>query len=315
MSSAACAAGPARALCAAVGVFASGEFFSVACAFLWSVATVLFRKGGETVPPVALNLFKTVVALAFFLPTLVLLGIALFPEDHGVADWLILMASGAIGIGIADTLFFAGLNRIGAGRMAIAEALYSPAAMLFAFALLGEPIGFILIAAMGLMVAAIVIGNWEPWEVLSAEDRRRVVLGVLFGVLSVVFVAAAIAAVKPILDRSDPWWSTTVRVLGGTIWLSVQGLLPRHRAHVARAFRPGRQWMITLPASILGTYVAMIMWIAGMTYANVSVASILNQTATLFTPVLGVVVLRERMTIRKASAVVMAFSGAVLVLA
>ena len=58
----------------------SGEFYSALCAVLWAIAVVLFRKSGEHVPPVALNLFKGVFGLLMFLPTMAVLGLPFAPD-------------------------------------------------------------------------------------------------------------------------------------------------------------------------------------------------------------------------------------------
>jgi drug/metabolite transporter (DMT)-like permease len=64
----------------------------------------------------------------------------------------------------------------------------------------------------------------------------------------------------------------------------------------------------------VGNYLAMLLWIGGFKYNSASVASILNQTATLFTVVLAVVFLGEKLTGRKLVAVALGFVGSVLVL-
>jgi len=46
-----------------------GEIYSLTCAVIWG-CVILFRKSGETIAPVALNLFKNTVALLLFLVTL-----------------------------------------------------------------------------------------------------------------------------------------------------------------------------------------------------------------------------------------------------
>ncbi|MDI7267046.1 MAG: DMT family transporter [Myxococcota bacterium] len=289
-----------------------GEFYSIACALIWSGATVLFRMSGEHVPPVALNLFKNSVALVLFLVTLPAIGVPLAPPDRPAEDWAVLLASGAVGIGIADSLFFAALNRLGAGGLAIVSSLYSPLVLGAAFLYLDEPVGPALIVAATLMVGAIVVGAWQAPGAATAADRRRIASGVTLGTASIVLMAVAIVAAKPVLERSDPWWATTVRVVGGLAVLSIQALAPSRRSEVAAAFRPGRGWAVTIPASFLGAYVAMILWIAGMKEVYAGLASVLNQTSTLFTPVLGVIFLRERITTRKGLAIAMAFSGAAI---
>jgi drug/metabolite transporter (DMT)-like permease len=304
-------------LCAAVSEPAVrvllGDVLSVACAVFWSCATVLFRKSGERIPPVALNVFKNAVAFVLFAVTLPVVGVPFLPAAHPAGDWLVLLASGAVGIGIADTLFFACLNRLGAGGSAVVTCLYPAFTVLAAFAWLGEPIGPSLLLGGGLMIAAILVGTWEPRAPRTPAERRQVTEGVIHGTLSVLFMAVAIVYAKPVLDRGNPWWTTTVRILGGVVFLGVQGLLPRHRAAVARAFRPDASWRVSVLGAFLGSYVAMILWIVGMTWTHVSTASVLNQTSTIFTLVLGVLFLRERLTLRKAAAVVLAFAGTAIV--
>jgi drug/metabolite transporter (DMT)-like permease len=295
-----------------VNLFHPGELYSVGCAVLWSAATILFRKSGEQVPPVALNLFKNAVALLLFSASLAVRGDAFFPAEVAGQDWAVLLISGVVGIGIADSLFLASLNRLGAGGYAIVSALYAPLAVLVAFLYLSEPIGPSLLAATALMVAAILLGTWQPWTAQARADARRVTGGVAIGALAMLLMAVAIVFAKPVLDRTDPWWATTVRVAGGLIFIVGQGLLPRHRPSVVRCLRPGRLWRVALPAAVIGSYLAMIVWILGMKYTRASTAAVLNQTSTIFTVILGWVFLAERVTVRKLLAVAFAFGGAVV---
>ncbi|MBI5499995.1 MAG: EamA family transporter [Deltaproteobacteria bacterium] len=293
-------------------VLHAGELYSVACAALWAVATILFRKSGEEIPPVALNLFKNTLSLALFAASLALRSDRFFPAEVPGRDWAVLLLSGAVGIGIADSLFFAALNRLGASGNAIVSCLYAPLAVLASFAYLHESIGLSLLAATALMVGAILLGTRTPATAPSRADARRTLAGVALGSVSMLLMAVAIVFAKPVLDRTDPWWATTVRVAGGLVFLGLQGLLPRHRADVARAFRPGRAWTLMVPATVIGSYLAMIAWIAGMKYAQASTAAVLNQTSTLFTVVLGWLFLREAVTARRVVAVAFAFAGAVI---
>ena len=67
-----------------------------------------------------------------------------------------------------------------------------------------------------------------------------------------------------------------------------------------------------VPASFIGTYVAMMIWIAGMKYTDTSIASVLNQTSVLIVPILAAIFLKERLTKRKVAAIVLGFVGAAL---
>jgi drug/metabolite transporter (DMT)-like permease len=299
-----------------LGWLHTGEFYSTACGLAWAVAVILFRKSGEHVPPLALNLWKGTVGLALFLVSLVLLGKPFAPPEARLADWLVLMGSGMLGIGIADTLFFAALNRLGAGRLAIVDCLYSPLVLVCSLIYLSEPVGAWLLPGMGLMGAAIVIGAWEraprgPGQA-SALRIRQIRTGVMLALASLLFMAVGIVMVKPVLDRSEIWWATTVRLAGGWLLLALQGMLPAHRAAVRAAFRPGRAWRVTLPAAVIGTYVSLILWLLGMKHTTTTTASVLNQLSTIFMLILATLFLKEPLTWRKAIAILAGVSGGVL---
>jgi drug/metabolite transporter (DMT)-like permease len=64
---------------------------------------------------------------------------------------------------------------------------------------------------------------------------------------------------------------------------------------------------------VLGSYLALICWIAGMKYTKVGIAAILNQTSTMYILILAAIFLRERFTMRKLVASLVAVAGIILV--
>jgi len=290
-----------------------GEFLSLACALTWAVAIMFFRKSGERVTPVALNLFKNIVALAMFAVTLPLIGVPWFPADQGWQAWAALLLSGAIGLGIADSLFFASLNRLGAANSAIVDSLYSPFVIVCAWLYLSEPIGPSLIIAVCLMAGAILVGTWEPRRGPRNATSKTLLAGIALGVVAMLLMAIGIVMAKPVLSNSNAWWAASVRLLGGALFLSVHGMMPRHRADVVRCFKPSSNWRYTMPAAVIGAYIAMILWILGMKLTFATVASVLNQMSTIFTLILAAIFLKEKITARRAIAIVMAFAGALIV--
>lgn len=301
----------------------AGEVYALGCALLWAVAVILFRRSGEVLPPVALNHFKGVVGLSLFIATMPFFGLPLFPAGVPVADWLVLLGSGMLGIAIADSLFFASLNRLGAGRSAIVDCLYSPFVALCSAFYLGEPRGPWLFPAIGLMVLAILVGSWRPEAAPTGKAvpgatppdpglQARLRAGVGLGVLSMLLMAVGIVAAKPVLDRTDPMWAAAVRLAGGVLFLTVQGLLPRWRRDTIAAFTPGRHWRVAIPAAVLGAYLAMFLWILGMKYTATNVAGVLNQSSTLFVLILATLFLGEPLTWRRVLAIAAGTIGALM---
>ncbi len=294
-----------------MGFVSDGEMYSILTALTWACAVVMFRRAGDRMPPVALNLFKGLVGLVLSILTMLVLGVPFLPEGVTLADTGLLFVSGLVGIGIADTLFFMALNRLGAARLAVVDCSYSPFVVLASWVYLGEPISAWLGPAVVLMGAAIVIGAWEPGA-FDAAAWKREKAGIALATLSVLLMAVAIVGVKPILDRTDVWWALVVRLAGGVAFLGIQGALPRHRASVIRALTPGPAWRIAVPAAFVGTYVAIFLWTLGMKLTYTNTASVLNQLSNVFILPLAAFFLHERLGPRQVAAILLGFAAGIL---
>ena len=287
-----------------------GEIFALACALVWAFAVIFFRKSGETVAPFSLNLFRVALSTALFLVTMVWLGRPLVIPVP-VADYLILVVSGVIAIAISDTLFHMCLNRVGAGLNAIVSTLYSPFIILYAWLLLGERLGWNQFLGMVLIISGVVVASITPLP--RGVSRRDLVVGILLGVGSMATLAFGIVLAKPVLERSDILWATTVRQLGSLAVLLPAAILWPGRRKRFQVFQPRSTWKFSLPGAFLGSYLALMLWIGGMKYTSAGTAGILNQTSTIHTLILASLFLKEPFTRRKFMATVLALLGILLV--
>jgi drug/metabolite transporter (DMT)-like permease len=292
-----------------VDILFSGESLALASAVFWAIAVVLFKRCGAFVPPLTLNLFKCVVALVVFVPAVVLVEGSLAP-DRPAREWLLLGASGLLGITVSDTLFFAALNRLGAGLNAIVDCLYAPSMILCASLLLDERIPGLALVGTLLILSAILLGAIRAEA--GPKSRRDLVVGVFYGAAGMVAISLSIAIVKPFLVEERILWATTLRLAWGTLALLPLILLREERRFLPVAFRPSRLFRLTIPASIFGSALAMASWIAGLTLLPVSFSAVLNQLATIFIFLLAYPVLGEPLTKRRVAAVALAFGGAAL---
>lgn len=293
-----------------------GEISALAAALTWALAMVLFKRSGETTPPLALNLLKNLVSLLLFALTLLVLwdgGRSL--HGHAGEEFGILVVSGVIGIAIADTIFFYSLNLVGVGIAAVVDCLYSPFVILFAYLLLSETLSPVDYLGASLILAGVLLaaGHAPPVD----RSRRQIAIGVLLGAASMALMTFGIVIAKPVLDGRDfpLLWATAIRLAAGTVALAVLVLaIPRWRVHW-RSLRPSAAWRTSLPATFLGSYLAMIFWVAGFKYAKASIAGVLNQTSTLFALLLAALILKEPLTRRKGAAALIAVAGVILVTA
>lgn len=288
-----------------------GEGLALLTSFIWASAVILFKKSSDTMPPLGLNMFKSVVAVGLALPTVYLLGDLFRPEVWSQVG-LRFFLSGVLGVGIGDSLYLASLRLLGAGRSAIVGCLYSPCIILLAFVFLGEALSLFHFIGGALILSSIVLASRQGSE--ERIPRRHLVLGIIYGAAAVMIMGLSIVWVKVDLKSHPLVWACTVRLAGGVVGLALIGLCLPQRREFWQVFRPHRAWRVALPASFLGAYLAMICWVGGFKYADASIAALLNQTSTVFIVILAAIFLREALTRARAWAVVTATTGSVLVI-
>ena len=286
-----------------------GEFLALGSAAVWAVAVILFRVGGKSVHPLALNLFKNIFGILLLAPTMILLGKPLLPAASS-QDYLLFVLSGVLGIAVSDTLLFWTLNLLGASLTAIVECLYSPFIIGLSYVFLGERMNGRQLLGVALIVSAVLTISGKNED--GGVGRKKLARGIVIGIVSMFFVAVGIVIVKPILQHSGVMWATLVRLAGGSIALALTVLFHPKRQTILRPLLHLPNWKVMVPASVFGAYLSMTFWMGGMKYATASVAAALSQLNTIFIFILAAVFLKERVTALRMAAVVMAFAGAFL---
>lgn len=288
----------------------TGSIFALASAFFWAVAVILFKKSGDGFSPLSLNIYKSLVAMVLLCLTMMAFGIPFFP-DHPINHWLLLALSGFIGITLADLCFFTALDRLGAGIIAVIECLYLPSVLLFSFLLLDERLGPAGIIGGTLVMSAILTAALGPVkQSVTPIPRSSMISGILIGCIGMILLALGIVMVKEVLEETNVFWATLVRVTSAAVTLGIVLFFHPRRTSCLDELKFSKTWYTALPASVCGNYIALLFWVAGMKYTTASRAGILNQMSTIFIFILAAVWLKEPITRHRAAAICLAVAGA-----
>ena len=290
--------------------FGLGEMLSVGCALAWAIAVILFKKSGESLPPFALNFFKNMVGLVLLGATILALNGPHLPPIPAAALPLILL-SGFLGIAAGDTLYFRALNAIGAGRIAVAQTLYSPFVIGLSLLFLGEHLDTLQFCGVALVLCGIVLVTYVRDR--NHPDARALRLGVLTAILSVLLMAVGVVMAKPMLEHHDFLWVVWLRTAGGFAGMCVVVAVRGNAAQLRQAYGRVRHWPQVIGGSVMGNYISMMLWLGGYKYTRASIAAVLNETAAVFIVIFAVMFLHERVSARQVMGVVLAVCGVVMV--
>ena len=294
-----------------------GEILSIGSAAAWAAGVIMYRRLGETLQPLTLNFLKNLIVLGFLLPIIAWL-YAAQPPQMGSAQIALCLFSGFLGLAVADTLYFAALNAVGAARLGVIGNFYSPFVLTLSFAFLGERlnlpqgVGFVLVTCGVLLVARPASG----WRGIDGVAQRR---GAVLGIGAVALMAVGIVLVKPVLEREPLLWVTGLRMIGG---LAGMLAIAAQRGQLALLLPSRRQlggrkalhWPTLLLAAVVGQGLSMLLWLGGYKYTKASVAAVLNETSSVFILLFAAWWLREPITRRGGIGVTLTMGGIVCML-
>jgi drug/metabolite transporter (DMT)-like permease len=259
-----------------------GEGAALLAALFWAVATIIFKRVGKRVAPLEMNLAKGLLGTFMLLVTLGVRGMLDLGGYGSATIWLLI--SGAVGIGLGDTFYFASLRHLGSRRALLMGVLAPPLAGLIAFLALDESLSLLSIGGIALAVIG-VLWVLNERRADDAEGGGRLGLGVLFGFLAALGQGggAVISHHAMLVSEIDVFQSALLRLLAGLVvvlgWLLLRRRPLGNWWHSADA--PGL-WGTLAGVTFFGTFLALVLQQTALRFSSAVVAQTLLSTSPLF---------------------------------
>jgi drug/metabolite transporter (DMT)-like permease len=180
------------------------------------------------------------------------------------------------------------------------------------FAFLGESLKGWQIVGFALVMAGVLLVTWRQNR--RDVDAAHLGKGVFYGAGAVFLMAVGIVMVKEILETRPFIMTAQIRLAGGVAGMLIYLLLRGQTGAVVRKFKQPLPWNMILVASVLSTYVSMMLWLAGYKLISASVASVLNESANAWIVLLAWLMLGESIGKRKVYGIMMTTTGVIIML-
>ncbi len=167
----------------------------------------------------------------------------------------------------------------------------------FAFLLLGESLTYWQIVGVFLILSAVLTATNQSEN--KTTDKKRIIKGLFYGVVAMFLTGFGVVIVKPVLESQPLMWVTELRLLSGVVVLSFILLFNKNRRTIVRSVFENGIRTSTILGSVLGAYIAMILWLGGMKYTQASTAAALNQTSSIFIFIFAYFILKEKINLKK----------------
>jgi drug/metabolite transporter (DMT)-like permease len=283
-----------------------GAACALGSAFTWTLISLTVRALAPYFGSVSVNVIRSALG-GFMTAALVLAwsGTAAFATlEPRVLAYLV--GSCLIAFGLGDSTFFESTKLLGLGRALTISMIYPLFAAALALAFLGEPLTprFLAGAVVTLAGLAIIVREHVPGDDDDAHRHRT--RGIGLALLAAFAWATGALLVKPALREIDPLTAQAVRlpIAAAILWLTpwARGTTRSLRAHARAA---------GLLIGILGvlTAASSAMFVAGIKFAGVGIATVLSSTAPLFALPIGLLALGEPVTWRAVSGAGLSIAG------
>jgi drug/metabolite transporter (DMT)-like permease len=285
-----------------------GESAALSAALLWALSSVVYSRLGLKIPPLQLNLYKGIIAIALIAITLLIQGGDLI--NLSTSTVALLTISGIIGIGLGDTAYFSALNSLGARRTLLLETSSPPMGALLALIFIGEQLAYsswcgILLTILGI---AWVISERLPVDNISVSRK-----GIIWGILAAIAQAlgAVISRYALIQSAVSPLESTLIRLIGGTIIVIGLMFLPVAKQTKIQWQISRRSLRVIAIAAFGSTYLGIWLQQVSLKFAPTGIAQTFLATSPLF--ILPIVALQgEKISLRAILGVVVSVAGIAL---
>lgn len=290
-----------------------GEIAALSAALLWAISSIIYRGLGLKIPPLQLNLYKGIIAIALILVTLLIQGATFTNFSSSSSAIALLFLGGIIGIGLGDTAYFAALNSLGARRTLLLETSSPTMGALLAFIFIGEQLSpsswcGILLTILGI---AWVISERNPKD--SRDNSSILPKGIIWGILAAIAQAVGAVISRFALTQSDitPLESTLIRLGGGIVIVLILLLFSAARQPAIRWQLSRLNLSIIAIAAFGSTYLGIWLQQISLKFAPTGIAQTFLATGPLF--ILPIVALQgEKISLRAIFGVVISLGGIAL---
>ena len=295
-----------------------GAICALSAAFCWSIAVIIFKSASKEISPFLIVSLKNSIALLCFIILFLIFDVPIWNSNFTNIDYLKIIISGCLGMGLGDILFIYALSQIGANRVAIINCFEPGVIYFFSIIMLGTILTFQQLLGFIIVITSLLIISYEKDQ--DDIDKKTKMYGLMLQVIAIFLSSFGIVLIKPVLSKVThsidlQLWVTVFRLFPGFIVAWTIFLFQKNKHILLRPLKENSKVLRKiLLSSGLGTFIALSFWIIG--YANIEkppIASIIGQTSVIFITILSWVILKEKISKTRILSMVIAILGVLLI--
>jgi drug/metabolite transporter (DMT)-like permease len=291
----------------------AGEFAALGTAVCWAAGSNFFAAAGQRLGSVVLNRLRITVAAVFLCTALFVLRGSPWPVWATSWQVVLLAASGLVGFVFGDNYYFRSLVILGPGRAALVTSTAPIFTLLFAWPLLGERPGPLVLLGMALTLGGIAWVIWEREHPAQAHVEGSMFVGVVAGVLAAVGQAGGYVLSKLALRTGlDPLSATVIRIVAAAVCIWLLAAAQRDVRRTLAALRDRRGSAFMVGGAFCGPFLGVTLSLTALKFIEAGVAASITAIYPVLTLLLSSRFHGERLTLRTLAGALVAVAGVVV---
>ena len=287
----------------------SVALYGLGAAFTWGLGSVLIKAAVGKLPASHLLLLRAFAGAVTALGAMILFGRAGSLQQVPVITWVGILGVTLSGYFAADLLFVRALEVIPLSQALPIQAAYPLIAAGLAWAMLGEPPTLVSLAGAVVViagVAAIAGAEAEPARVSTPQPMSRH-SGLLLLAISTLGWGVSAVLLRFVVQSLDPIAANAVIAL--FVFVAFAAIARPLAAWDFVRHQPTWAGLLAVAGILGGTGVSNLLFVLAIESGGVMVATALACTAPLFTSLMAVLFLKERLSARLAAGVLLTVGG------
>ncbi|MBW2276448.1 MAG: DMT family transporter [Deltaproteobacteria bacterium] len=287
----------------------AGELAALATACCWTVTSMAFEAAGKRIGSLPVNFIRLVMALGFLTVWGAIARGMPLPTDATASAWGWLAISGVVGFAVGDLCLFRAFVVVGARLSMLMMALVPLFTALIGRAILGEQLGLLDLAGMGLTMGGVAWVVLERKKSGEGDGARPPVSGILLGFGGAVGQAVGLVLSKYGMRDYDPFAATQIRVIAGigafAAIFTIAGIWPR----VVEALSNRAAMVRTALGAVFGPFLGVSMSLLAVKHTETGVAATIMSIVPVLIIAPSALIFKEPVTLRAVLGALIAVGG------
>ncbi len=273
-----------------------GELAGLFTSVFWAMSSVFFTLGGRRIGSVNVNRIRLFIAVILVMAAhLVTLG-TLVPLNAGSQRWMWLGLSGIVGLALGDSLTFQAYVLIGNRLGTLMVSLSPVVGALIGWAFLDEQLSLAQVGGIALSITGVALVVMKGHDRNgSPHDRRRFIIGILFGLGGAACQSIGLVLAKKGLTGDFPAISgLVIRMLISMVVIWAAAISMRQVRSTVEASRNTAALRTVAGGAVVGPFIGVWLSLVAVQYTYVGIASTLTSLAPIFVLPINWFVFKEK---------------------